>query len=302
MIQTILPKDESHWLQLRTEDITSTDVAALFGLSPYQTKFELWHRKNDKTVVQLEQNERMLWGTRLQDAIAAGIAEEQNWKIKRMTEYIRNPQTRIGSSFDFSIESGGILEIKNVDSLAFRDGWLVDEEDNIEAPPHIELQVQHQLAVSGRDIAHIGALVGGNKLVLIKRERDDKVINSIQNEVSKFWKSIEDKKPPEPDFAKDADMIKQIYAFSSPGSMMDARGDQDLFNLAAKYRELSAAEKEIDSEKKAIKSQMLMKIGENEKVIGDGFSISAGNVAPAPIAAFVRAGFRNCRVTWKKGL
>ena len=30
---TIAPESEQHWLDLRTQDLTSTDVAALFGLS-----------------------------------------------------------------------------------------------------------------------------------------------------------------------------------------------------------------------------------------------------------------------------
>ena len=46
-VQTITPSSKQDWLKARTEDITSTEVSALFGISPYTTAFELWHRKHD---------------------------------------------------------------------------------------------------------------------------------------------------------------------------------------------------------------------------------------------------------------
>src|SRR3990172_11795006 len=120
-VETIKPKNEAEWLSLRMKDITSTEISALFGISPYSTEFELWHRKKNKLYVDFEETERMTWGLRLQNAIAKGIAEDQGWKVRRMNEYIRIPELRIGASFDFSIEGKdiepGILEIKNVDSL-----------------------------------------------------------------------------------------------------------------------------------------------------------------------------------------
>src|SRR3990167_4888783 len=191
MHQVITPKSKGEWLELRTKDITSTEIGALFGFSPYLTAFELWHRKKEGLVVSIDENERMKWGTRLQDSIANGIAQDNVWKVRRMDEYIRIPSLKIGSSFDFSIEceTNGLLEIKNVDSLAFKDGWLVDG-DNIEAPPHIELQGQHQLLVSGRQYAYIGALVGGNTVKLIRRQVDEAIHAKIKTAAADFWKSI----------------------------------------------------------------------------------------------------------------
>jgi putative phage-type endonuclease len=182
MIERLKPESEDHWLALRTQDITSTEISALFNLSPYSTYFELWHRKKEAVVVRLEENERMKWGSRLESAIAEGIAEDHGWIVRRMDEYIRDKDMRIGASFDFSIEEWkvgtatpeyekGLLEIKNVDSLVFRDGWTQDEDGDLEAPAHIELQVQQQLLLTGRPVVHIGALVGGNKVQMIERQR-----------------------------------------------------------------------------------------------------------------------------------
>jgi len=324
-IEIITPTDKKHWLECRTKDITSTEIAALFGLSPYNTEFEIWHTKKAGTVVEIEGNERMKWGTALQDAIAAEIAKEQGWTIRRMDEYMRDTDIRAGASFDFSIEQTGIdknqgamklglLEIKNVDSLSFRDGWTEDEAGNIEAPLHIEIQVQHQLMVSGRAFAYIGALVGGNRLVLIKRDRNDAVITSIKIKIKEFWASIEANTPPKPNFVKDAAFIASLYRYAEPNKLFDARGNESFMELAREHRRLKQIIKESDDKCDALKAQMLMIVGDAEKVEGGEFSISLGMVAdsvkmitdltPAQLAGqepvSKRAGYRNFRTTWRK--
>jgi predicted phage-related endonuclease len=330
MRELIIPKTEQEWLSLRLEDITSTEVSSLFNLSPYMTEFELWHRKKNKEIVTIEANDRMKWGTRLQNSIGAGIAQDNGWTVRRMDEYIRIPELRIGSSFDFSIEQiltaqgkpitkedlfghseemkdkimeeekipSGLLEIKNVDSLAFRNGWIVDG-DNIEAPTHIELQVQHQLLVSGRKFAFIGALVGGNSVHLIRREPDPKIISEIERRVKLFWQSIESNQPPKPDFSRDIETISRIYGYAEPGKVFDASGNSKLSELISIYRKAGEEEKEAGKRKEAAKGEMLMMIGDAEKVIGDEFKISLGVVGPCHVE-YDKKGYRMFKPTWSK--
>jgi hypothetical protein len=81
----ITPDSQDHWLQLRTQDVTSTESAALFGMSPYVTQFELWHRKKSGEQPEFKTNERMRWGNRLEAAIAHGIAEERGIRHLMLT-------------------------------------------------------------------------------------------------------------------------------------------------------------------------------------------------------------------------
>lgn len=319
MIETINPTDKQHWLECRTKDITSTEISGLFGFSPYTTEFEIWHTKKAGTIVEIAGNERMKWGTALQDAIAAEIAKEQGWTIRRMDEYMRDTDLRAGASFDFSIESlggitnnqldelkdngitvrKGLLEIKNVDSLAFRDGWTEDDAGNIEAPLHIEIQVQHQLMVSGRAFAYIGALVGGNRLVLIKRDRNDAVINSIQQKIQAFWASIESNTPPKPNFERDAKFISSLYNYADPGKLLDVRENEDFMNMAREHKRLGDIAKDAETKREALKAQMLMVIGDAEKIEGGEFSISAGIIGECEVA-YTRKAYRNFKPTWRK--
>lgn len=313
-MEIITPKNEEHWLELRTQDLTSTDVAALFGISPYLTPYELWHRKKDQTVVIFDENERMFWGTILQDAIAAGIAKQQGWTVKRIADYIRNPNLRLGTSLDFGIENprivdfssndplgvGGILEIKNVDYLQFQKEWLLNEKGNYEAPYHIEIQVQHQLLVTGRAFAYIGVLIGGNKLELIKRTPDQKIHEAIIAQAAEFWKSIDENNPPAPNFDTDADFISKLMGYAEPGKVIDVSKDAEILALVSEQQELKAIISDNQKRCDAIKAEVLVRIGDAEKCIAPTFSISAGMIAPTWIEAYERKGYRNFRVNPKK--
>lgn len=310
---SIIPENKEHWLSLRMQDITSTEISALFGLSPYLTKFELWHRKKNQMESDFDPNERTIWGSRLESSIAHGIAEENGWTIRHAPEYVRSPEHRLGSSFDFMIQHmvEGVtpidpelvdlanLEIKNVDFLVFRDNWNEDSDLGLEAPPHIELQVQQQMMLGKKDHIHIGVLVGGNKKYQVRREADPEIHEMIKAAAAEFWQSIENNTPPSPDFVADFEFIKKIFSDVEPGKIMDARGNNELLELAKAYKAASEVVKGAEEVKDSLKAQILMLIGDNEKVIGEGFSVTAGITGEAEIA-YTRPAFRNFRVNWSK--
>lgn len=301
MVEVIHPRDEQHWLQLRALDITSTEIAALFGVSPYTTEFELWHRKHSGLAGEFEPNERITWGQRLQDAIAEGIAEDRYWSVRKMTEYVRDPEKRIGASFDYAIRDPlGILEIKNVDALVLREKWVIEGGDVVEAPLHIELQVQHQLLLSGREVAFIGALVGGNRVVLLERKADKAVHEAIVQKAARFWLSVEMGMAPSPDLERDSEFIcRTLFAHAEPGKVYDASQDHEMIELATTYKHASTAEKNAKATKDAVKAMILMKMGDAERAVSGQFSVSAAMVGPATVT-YEREPYRNFRVNWKK--
>lgn len=291
------------WLLARAEDVTSSEVSALFGLNPYLTAFELWHRKKQGLATESELSEWSKWGTRLQDSIAHGIAEDEGWAIKPKTEYIRDRELRMGASFDYEVQipAGlgaewpiGILEIKNVFGIVYKKEWFEDE-----APPHIELQLQQQLALSGASFGYIGALVSGNKIVLLKRTPDETIIRIIKSKINEFWRSIEEGEAPKPDFEKDSDAIQALFSHAEPGKVFDGRADETLKALTDTYKRASDEEKKLKKEKDSVKAKILMLIGDAEKALGTDFSISAGLVGPCHVE-YDREGYRQFKISWRK--
>lgn len=313
--EIITPESEDAWLALRVNDLTSTDIPALFGLSPYKTAFELWHEKRSAEIVRITDNDRMKWGRRLESTVAEGISEDQGWSVRPFKEYMRIPEHRVGSSFDFRIVQNcpsdvrmfasefdsaddAILEIKTVDYLAFRDGWLIDD-GFIEAPPHIEIQVQHQMLVSGLRRAFLGVMVGGNRIEVIERRADDAVHAGIITRAREFWQSIDENHPPEPVMPDDADAVIRMNQFAQPGKLFDARGDAGIATLLSEYNRVKREARDLEEIAKTHKADILVKIGDAEKVLADGFTISAGIVGPADVS-YTREAYRNFRVTMKK--
>ena len=287
---------------MRSRDITSTDVAALFGLSPYLTRFELWHNKKNNQIVHIDETERMGWGNRLESAIAESVCEDNLWTGRPMKDYLSIPSLRMGTSFDWFVEvmdngvlTEAVLEIKNVDQFAFIKTWHVDG-DIVEAPAHIEIQVQWQMLISGRRLAYIAALVGGNRLVLIERRPHNDIQQALLQKVAEFWQSIDNNEAPAPDFERDAAFISSLHKYAEPGKIIEA--DSQIMTLVDKYDHVSAKIKELTTEKDKYKAMMLELIGDAEKVKGLDFTVSCGVVGEAPIS-YIRKAYRTFRISFR---
>lgn len=317
----VVPKNETEWHGMRAMDVTSTESSALFEMSPYMTKFELWHRKHEAKPVVFEAAGRMLWGTRMQDTIARGIGEDYGVKVRRLNSYIRLVDVRMGASFDFEIvgvtdsfdgkdqtlrymyetHGAGVLEIKNVDSLVFKNDWATERdaetgEKFIEAPGHIEIQVQHQLHTIERAWSCLGVLVGGNTPIVIVRERMIDVGNAIEARTRAFWLSIAENVPPPPVFPDDAEFACKLYGHAEPGKIYDGREDAELMSLVQAYDAAGAIERQAKEDKKIAQAQVLAKIGDAERALLNGYSISATVVAGCEVS-YTRKPYRGFRVT-----
>lgn len=317
---------EADWLKMREEDVTSTETAALFGCSPYATEYELWHRKTGQLVADFETNDRMIWGNRLEAAIAYGIAEDYGLIVEPFKVYARIPELRMGSSFDFKIigiaegftgderfrdlyreNPSIIMEIKNVDGLQFKRAWIASD-DEMEAPPHIELQVQHQMEVADAEYVIIAPLVGGNTPMPFYRKRNRQYGEMIREKIAAFWASVDAGKAPAPDYTQDGDTIAKLFA-NDNGETVDMSGNNRLAELVAEYASAAADEKAAKARKDAAKAESLIIIGEAAKVVGSGFSISATSVkgsegrliTEADVGSRVggRSGYRGFRVSVK---
>lgn len=298
-VQYIEPEDDAHWHQMRSSDITSTESAALFGMSPYTTELELFHRKKSKTIQKIDQNQRMRAGKFLEPSIAELVGNELGCRVAPFKVYATDVDDKMGSSFDYEIVDGKfkdwILEIKNVDYLIYRDQWEDDE-----APDHIEVQVQHQLELTGRPGVLIAALVGGNDLRIIERERNPKMGLGIRWRIRSFWEDVAVDREPVPDFTRDAEFIISLHQSAGDEIFCADEGDR-VSGLIAEYKELRDGLKDLEDKSKAVKAEILSIVGDNYcKVETPTHRISCGEIGDVRVEAYTRAGYRNFKCTKKK--
>jgi len=283
-------------VETRRKHIGSSEVAALFGLDPRKTLFELWHQKagNLPDEDPLD-SERVFWGTVLEPAISQGIAEREGWKVRKVRRYIAHPGVAgLGASLDYEIyghpRGAAPLEIKNVD-------WLVAKDWPDGLPPlRFELQVQHQLAcLPSRAWAALGVLIGGNSLKVFQYERHPAAIAKIERAVADFWDSIADRRPPEPDFERDLHVLETLYDKADAGSVKDLRGNPRLAELCARYERARGDEANAERRKRQIKAAIMALIQETETVFCDGFKILAPE-RPGGEVSYRRKPYRDFRV------
>lgn len=295
--QTIAFTSEADWLDARKGDVTSTEAAGLFDAGAYdnsRTFYELYNIKAGLlTPAEFKGSDRTKWGNRLESAIALGIAEDYGLIVEPFKVYMRIPEVRMGSSFDFKIvgladgftgdesirnvfrEHGhGIMEVKNIDALQFRRQWI-DDGESIEATPQIEMQVQHQLEVADLNWSLIAPLVGGNTPKVVVRERDTEVGALIRAKVAELWERVAAGNPPEPNFDRDADTISKLYV-NNNGSEIDLSDNDRLIMLCSEHEAAKIAKNDAEKRQKAAKAEILTIIEAAKTVHAGAYKIGAG--------------------------
>ncbi len=293
----------------RIHYIGASEAASLLGVSPYCSRFELWHQKaGNVKAPDLDDVERVLAGKYLEPAIAAWATHKWNWPTFGVDTYLENPMVPgMGASLDFEDEDGYPVEIKNVDQWVFLNEWEADGDTIIDAPIHILVQVQAQLACvvnedDGKRPAYgwLVACVGGNRLYRMKIALHMPTIERIESEVGIFWDEIKSGVEPTPDFRADADTIMAIYSRAG-AEVKDMTDNNRLPELCSEYTAAGAAEKAAQSDKATAKAEMLTLIGDAAKALcGDRFKISASVVKETELAAHTRKSYRAFKVHQSK--
>lgn len=303
--EIIIPQSETHWLELRIGDLTSTMVPALFGLSPYLTEFEIYHAKVSGLDISIKENERMRKGKRLEKFAAEEVAIMNGWKVRDIKEYIRIPELRIGSSFDYEIDcperGKGILEIKAVDYFQHKQKWVDDQ-----APEHIEIQLQHQLEVADQyDWGVIAAFTSIYDYQLYFRKRDRDMGAALLKKCAEFWHKVDNKIEPAPDFAKDGYAISQVYKGGEGVADMTTNEEFDV--LCGRYERLKDEEAAAKEAKDETKARLHYLVGTNKEAYGSKYKLLAGQtkdtkgtlITQAMVGMHMggRSGYRQCKIT-----
>lgn len=298
------------WLKARSGDVTSTSISALFNENPFVTEYELWHRIKGNLEVQTFNNVRARWGLRHQPAIAQGIIEDNGFTLVEDGDnaYIKHPRIRgFGTSFDYIVDcpqrGRGLLEIKTAALSEYLKKWEFFEGER-EAPTNYELQVQAQLMCAqeiGVKWAAIGVAFGINDdpLLLYRNLYDDTAL-AIERALDHFWKSIDENKPPMPDYERDAETVIRLNQAVVEGREVDLTSHNRLGELCAEYKRVAGINAETGKKKQGLKAEIFSAIGNVSKAkAAGGYKISTFKVAPKKFMMETNS-YRDMRITEEK--
>lgn len=130
------------------QTISATQSPALFGVSPYYTRWMLYKHFADDMPIDSDANSRMKWGRALQPLVMVQATEDLRLEIIPNNEDVYIRDGRLGCTKDADIicpERGpGALDAKCVFDYTV---WMNEWNGGKQPPKHIEIQVQQQMLV-----------------------------------------------------------------------------------------------------------------------------------------------------------
>lgn len=207
------------WLARRVHGLGASDAPVILGLSKYRSPFQLYHEKLGLAPADPAESEAAEWGLTLEAPLTARFEREtgrvtlappahmiyQHNTIDWLLASIDRWQHAIGPS-GTPIEGWSPLELKT-------SNWALDKDWKEEAPLAYQVQLQHQLAVSGGSMGSIAGLIGGQKFVWTDIERDQAFIDILLAEEAKFWQRLLNHDTPPVDASEQTQKtLKRLYA------------------------------------------------------------------------------------------
>ncbi|HDR8925982.1 TPA: YqaJ viral recombinase family protein [Burkholderia vietnamiensis] len=202
------------WLQVRRTGIGGSDSAAAVGLNPYKSQLELWLEKTgrDATLARPDPHdttEPVYWGALLEPIVAAAYTHQTGNRVRKVNAVLQHPTIPwMLANLDREVIGGldvQILECKTAGEFGARH-WREG------VPEYVQLQVQHQLAVTSKRVAHVAVLLCGQKLEIHRIERDDELIARLIPLEAQFWQYVTSDTPPPADGSESADRVRATVA------------------------------------------------------------------------------------------
>lgn len=256
--------DSPEWHAARSPGIGSSDIAALLGLSSYDSAFSLWHRKKG-LVGGHDDNPEMSWGRHLEAPVAAWFsARHPELRVRRTGTWRSRARPWQLANPDRLLTGRRVLEIKTARD---DDGWGVEGTDEI--PVGYRAQVLWQLDTLGWDTAHIAVLVAGSepREYVVRHSLEE--CEFMRDRAAEFWQSVVDGVRPTLD-GHDATyhVVRELHP-DIDGLDVEIPAD-----LARRYRAACAGEKTAAATKQHAVAELITVMGTARRAVCGGESIA----------------------------
>lgn len=268
----VLPHDapEADWLAERRQGVTASEIAALLGISPYESPFSLYWRKRGDIPDQLD-NDAMSLGRHLEPWIADRFAEAHpEWDVDLAGLFgsierpwqMATPDRMLYKPYGTWQERTGLLEIKHSGTY---DGWGDDGTDEI--PVHYRAQVLWQLDVLGVREAYVCCLFLSSRQVRTYRIAYDAAdVELMRKAACEFLDRLAADDPPPID-AHDATTYALKYL--NPGPLDDGHPASVDHPTAEEYRAACRRLATAEAVKKQLSNEIRSVMGDAKRVVDD---------------------------------
>ena len=247
-------EERERWLDERKSGIGGSDVAAILGLSPWNTPVGVWLDKTGRSAPKPE-TPQMKYGTYFEDYVAKLYAEETGRAVQRFNKMLHKG-CLLGNIDRLVVPEGGKIashqgEIRTDTLLECKTSGM---DWNGEVPTYYYTQVMHYLGLDDNlKHADVAVMYRHNlKFEVFHVERDDEVIKAMFERLTDWWNEyvVGDKMPPP---INEAD-CKLLWARSNPGKTVEAT--EEIEAKVKAYLEANARAKEAKAEADRVKDEI----------------------------------------------
>lgn len=258
--------DRDTWLAVRQSGIGSSDAAAAVGLNPYKSQLELWMDKTGRlsdaqesdSQQMDEDNGPLFWGTVLEPIVAEHYAKRTGHKVRRVNAVLQHKDYPwMLANLDREVAGSNevqILECKTAGingAKLWRDG----------VPEYVQLQVMHQLAVTGQEAADVAVLVGGNELRIFRLQRDEVLIERLITLEQEFWRHVEEDIAPPADASESAERaLRRLYP-DDDHEVLDLTENADLTDAFEQLQTVRSVLMDTKQQEAQLKHQLQQAMG-----------------------------------------
>lgn len=264
------------WLNVRKAGIGSSDAAVAVGLSPYKSPLELWMEKTqrDAGLPKVDPNDDtspMYWGTLLEHIVAAQYTKRTGNRVRKINAVLQHPQHPwMLANLDREVVGSPDVQILECKTAGYHGARQWDDG----VPEYVQLQVMHQLAVTGKQAADVAVLVCGQELRVHRIVRDEKVIAQLIELEARFWDFVRRDVAPPADGSESADQALRALFPSDSGASLDLSGDLHMsavFSDLVAVRQVLAAHGQTEAQ---LKQCIQQRMGDASRAVFDQGAIS----------------------------
>ncbi|WP_315809335.1 lambda-exonuclease family protein [Pseudomonas sp. C9-3] len=272
-VRLVSTKDLSRddWLAVRKRGIGSSDAAAAVGLNPYKSQLELWLEKTgrDSGLPKSDVNDEespTYWGNILESIVARHYTQRTGNRVRRINAVLQHPDAKLDwmlANIDREVIGSEEVQILECKTAGINGASLWREG----VPVYVQLQVMHQLAVTGKQAADVAVLLGGQHLEIHRIERDDELIHWLIELEKEFWGYVLRDTPPPADGSESAERALRCLYPLDQGRTLDF--SEDAF-LSSAFDELKSVRATLDRQGKReaeLKQQLQQAMGDASRAV-----------------------------------
>ena len=258
------------WLRYRKCGIGGSDVAAILGISKWNSAISLWLDKTNQTNEPVEENEAMQWGNIMEPIIRKHFAEVTGKTVVEVKAMLQHPEhpfmlADIDGLTEDDEGNPAILEIKTASEYK-RAEWEND------IPSYYQTQVQHYLCVTGVQKAYVAVLIGGNSFKVYEVDADAEIQSMLIAVEKDFWNKVQNMIRPEMDGSDAAkNLLDSLY---HGGISEEIVMPDEAIEYVDAYIEACAEEDNAKAKKQEASNHIKEIMGDYDKAICLGHSIS----------------------------